>query len=481
MSKPEPFINFIGSSNAFADKSVDGEQSINLFPEINAAPGTDAKAKIILRRRGGFALQQTVAGGNGRGIFQVNGRCFAVVGTNFVELLTPTTSTVRGTIPSGTSPIEWGSNSVQVIFLADGKGYTFNLSTGVFAQITGQDGFPTYAVSLAIVDLYAIVLERSTNKFSISSPADATTWSGLDFSTDEEPDNAVSLIECHGYLYIFNEKEGVLYQDSGGSSNVFTRLPGSQMEKGCAALDSPCVADNTVFWLGQDANGGGMMYRANGLVPQRISNHAIETEIQGYSTIADCYTNVQQDGGHEFIHWHFPTAGTVKVYDTSTQMWHDRGYWDTSKGAFTEDLMRYSCAWSGQTFVCDFSSGNIYTYSMANPDDDGNPLRWVRTSPHISDALNWIFYAAFLLDMSVGQGIPSGVDPQIVIEWSDDGGENFSSLRFVSCGKTGEFAKRVIVNRCGRSRNRVWRVSGSDPLPFLTLIAAWLITEEGIN
>lgn len=71
------------------------------------------------------------------------------------------------------------------------------------------------------------------------------------------------------------------------------------------------------------------------------------------------------------------------------------------------------------------------------------------------------------------QGMAATVAPQVGLRWSDDGGHTWSNYRFASLGKTGEYLKRTIWRRLGRSRNRVYEISCSDPYP-LRIIDAYL-------
>jgi hypothetical protein len=56
--------------------------------------------------------------------------------------------------------------------------------------------------------------------------------------------------------------------------------------------------------------------------------------------------------------------------------------------------------------------------------------------------------------------------PQVYLRWSDDGGHNYSNAYARSFGDAGDFLKRVIWRRLGRSRNRVYEISCTDAVPF---------------
>jgi hypothetical protein len=57
-------------------------------------------------------------------------------------------------------------------------------------------------------------------------------------------------------------------------------------------------------------------------------------------------------------------------------------------------------------------------------------------------------------------------EPQVMLRWSDDGGHSWSNEYAVGAGFAGEFSKRVEWRRLGRSRDRVYEISVTDPIPW---------------
>ena len=57
-----------------------------------------------------------------------------------------------------------------------------------------------------------------------------------------------------------------------------------------------------------------------------------------------------------------------------------------------------------------------------------------------------------------------GSNPQAMLSWSDDGGHTYSSTYTASLGLTGQYKARVIFNKLGVSRDRVFKFSMSDPV-----------------
>ena len=60
-----------------------------------------------------------------------------------------------------------------------------------------------------------------------------------------------------------------------------------------------------------------------------------------------------------------------------------------------------------------------------------------------------------------------GINPQVMLRWSDDGGHTWSDENWRNMGPIGATYTRVIWRRLGatmKSRDRVYEVSGTDPV-----------------
>ena len=55
-------------------------------------------------------------------------------------------------------------------------------------------------------------------------------------------------------------------------------------------------------------------------------------------------------------------------------------------------------------------------------------------------------------------------DPRLQLRWSDDGAHTWSNVYNVGLGLTGDYKKRAIWRRLGKSRNRVYEVVDNDPV-----------------
>lgn len=68
----------------------------------------------------------------------------------------------------------------------------------------------------------------------------------------------------------------------------------------------------------------------------------------------------------------------------------------------------------------------------------------------------------FQLDAETGVGDITGLNPQINLSWSDDGGHTWSSEYTSFMGQIGKYKTRLIWRRLGYSRDRIYRITCAD-------------------
>jgi len=115
------------------------------------------------------------------------------------------------------------------------------------------------------------------------------------------------------------------------------------------------------------------------------------------------------------------------------------------------------------------ASGAVWRASLdVGTDVDGFHIRRVRRAPTLMQENDLVLYPEFQLDLEPGLGVVSGVgeNPQVMLRTSNDGGKTFGSERWRSAGKLGRYGQRVIWNRCGSGRRRVFEIAVSHPIPW---------------
>lgn len=460
---------------------------MNWYPET--IESNEGKTVTALYSTPGLSLFVTLPDTPVRGQILAGGRSFAVGGSIFCET-TGAAITNQNVIATDGKPVSMVGGTSQILIASAGAAYVFNFSTNTFTSI--PSAILTGIIKVGYIDGFFLALFIGSNGVSVlqaSALLDATTWPPLSIDTENAfADTLSSMIVDHQQVWTFGMQRSLAYYDAGNFPFPLATIPGGVMEQGISAPNSVVQLDNSIFWIGGDSRGTGIGWRANGVTPTRISNHAIETAWQGYSTISDAVAYSYQDQGHSFWVIYFPTANHTWVYDVATGQWHERGYWSATNGIFTAHRSQNHIFANGQHLVGDWASGKIYIMSIANYTDRDNLIRRVRRAPHISTENEWIQHHRLQIDMETGlgptppltDGLGNPRDPEINLRWSDDGGHVWSNIHTLGVGKVGNYLKRVIFRRLGRSRDRVYEVSCSDPIPF-RLLEADLLASPGFQ
>ena len=488
----------LGSSYVTRSVNAADNRMVNLFPEVIPEGG---KEPGFLNRAPGLNFLQTVGTGPIRGLWvaKISTSVFYVVSGVEVYKLSSTTGTptLIGTV-SGTGPVSIADNGAQIFFACNGPSFIYNINTGVFGPITDPD-FPG-AVTVGFLDGYFVFNEPNSQKIWVTALLDGYDINALDFASAEgSPDGLVAVNVDHREAWLFGSDSVEVWYDAGLADFPLTRIQGAFNELGCAAAFSVAKLDNTLFWLGTDARGQGIVYKANGYNGQRVSTHAVEWQIQQYGNISDAIAYTYQQDGHSFYVLTFPSANATWVYDAATQAWHERAGWDN--GSFTRHRSNCQCNFVGNIIVGDYQNGNIYTLDLDTYADNGQIQRWLRSWRALPTGTNTLKRTAqhsLQLDAQAGalltpiteyvylttedgfklitESYDNLVDettlsvnppPQFMLRWSDDGGHTWSNEHWAQGGAVGAYGTRIFWRRLGMTlklRDRVYELSGTDPI-----------------
>jgi hypothetical protein len=338
-------------------------------------------------------------------------------------------------------------------------------------------------VTVAYLDGYFVFNQPNSQIIWVSQLLDGSSVDPLDFASAEgSPDGVVGLIADHRELWVFGTDSVEVWYDSGATDFPLQRIQGAFNEIGCVSAYTIAKIDNGLFWLGTDARGQGIVYRANGYTGQRISTHAIEYAIAQYGNISDAIAYTYQQEGHAFYVLTFPSGNATWVYDVATQAWHERAGWDN--GEFTRHRSNCQCNFGGNIIVGDFENGNIYTLDLDVYADNGGIQKWLRSwraLPSGQNNLKRTAHHSLQLNVESGVGLNDGQgsDPQAMLRWSDDGGHTFSNEHWSPMGRIGAYGHRVFWRRLGMTlklRDRVYEVSGTDPVKIAIMGAELMLS-----
>ena len=465
--------------SAYVARSVNAADNrmVNLFPEIVPEGG---KEPAFLQRAPGLTLLATLGNGPIRGLWTYGNYGYAVSGNTLYRIDSSWNAVAKGTV-GGSGPVSMADNGTQLFIAANPQGYIYNVNTDVFQQITDPD-FPG-AGTVGYIDGYFVFNEPGTQKIWVTSLLDGTAVDPLEFASAEgNPDNEVAVFVDHREVWVFGTNSTEVWYDAGLLDFPLTRIQGAFNELGCAAPYSVAKMDNQVYWLGKDARGQGIVYKAAGYIGQRVSTHAIEWQMQEYADILDATGYTYQQDGHSFYVLNFPSANTTWVYDVATGAWHERA--SLTNGEFNRHRASSQMFFNATTVVGDYENGKIYEFDLNVYADDGAPQKWLRSwraLPTGANNLARTIQHSMQLDCETGVGLNTGQgdNPQVMLRWSDDGGHTWSNEHWKSMGRIGRSGFRTIWRRLGATmkiRDRVYEASGTDPVRIYIMGAELLLS-----
>src|SRR3990167_4212454 len=481
----------LGSSYIARSVNAADNRMVNLFPEVVPEGG---KEPAFLNRCPGLLFLATVGTGPIRGLWtNATEYLYVVSGTKFYRVSVYTyTATELGTMDNTYGNQVSIADNGSSLFLANvDTAYNYNYLTNTFTDVSGAANFPG---AVTVDYLEGFFLFNQPGSSIIWWSTDGLTFDATDFRLAVSSPDIVNSIAVNGdELWVFGNTSIEVWYYNQNPTTPFGPVPGSYTTTiGSVSDYAVSKMDNSLYWLGQSAQGGLMVYRSEGYTGKRISTHSVEWQLQQYviSPVVAQYTlsySYQQDG-HSFFVLVFPNEDTTWVYDASTQAWHERcGF---VGGEFTRHRGNCQAFWRGSngvtggsmTVIGDYANGNIYSLDLDTYEDNGETQKWLRSwraLPPGQNNLTRTAHHSLQLDCEAGVGTVGTGDPEIMLRWSDDGGHTWSNelTRAMGIGSIGEYNKRVIWRRLGMTmklRDRVYEISGSDPVK-IAIMGAELI------
>lgn len=483
-----PYAGFVGPSYTLQSKIAAYDRTVNWFPErIESGTG---QAAYWLVPTPGYSTSLTLGDSPGRGSLTNNGDQYLVSGTTFYSGIT-SRGTVSNLADAPAYMVTNGDPGGQVLIASDAKTYAYNTTTHLLTLV-GTITVSTSYVSIGFLSGIGLRLDPDLSEVQFSATEDFTSWDPLDiFRRVDAPDRWVRLLVFHNEIWLFGTNtSSIYYFDADDEAEPFKKNPSAFIQTGIMAPWSACIVDGSPMWIGRNENGWGIVYRANGYTPDRISTHAVEYALQQLANDGRLHLaegSTYQENGHVFYELSFPSLsadvpGATWVYDSTAGLWHERGAWDGLQYVELDTRGHFTSAVGGeqQQQTLSRTSGKIYTQSLAlSTGTDGLGMRRLRRAPHINKAQQRIRYSHLRLLMETGLGLGTvvstapGYDPSITLRWSNDGGQTFGASFPASTGRIGAYSQLVEWRQLEQAQDRIFELACSAPVPY-RLIDAFL-------
>lgn len=459
-------IPLFGIGTFAKSETVNSQERVNLYTETSDDPETTT---IHLYPTPGLEFQLSLGADPARGSYAVGDFRYVVNRANVYKIANDNTYTVIGVLLTASGRVDMRDNGTQLIIVDGPNGYIYNMVTLVFTRITDVD-FPG-ADTVDFLNGYFIVSKPDTGEFYISTQYDGLVWDALDFATAESnPDKLVRVFVNNGQLHLYGTYTTEFWGDSGALDFPLARIGAAAVEWGLAARWSLVKFIDAVIFLARNRLGAIQVFVMDNGVAVPVSTPNLDYIFAQYARsgdVADATALTYMVSGHPMYQLNFPSRNVTWCYDGKTKEWHQL------KSGTDRHLAEIQYSHQDNSFVTSYLNGDIYKFSdTAYTDNGGLITREIITRHQLTG--NWSVFDELWLEMESGVGLSSGQgeNPQIIMQYSKDGGKTWSKELWASFGRIGAFRVRSVWRRLGIARDWVFKFKVTDPVKTV-FVSAW--------
>ena len=439
-------------------RALNPERLINFYAE-QAPPSSISP--IVLHPVPGLVSWASLGPGPVRALHNLDGRIFAVSGATLYEIDSTGTATSRGNV--GASGDCWMEDNGATLFVVSGT-TLHTYAGGTLATLAVP-----FSSTGSLAYLNGRILTHVPGAAQMwASDLNSASFNALSFASAEStPGPILRAIVDHGEYWVFKQEAIEVWYDSGAAGFPLSRS--TVIDRGLLAPMSAVGFDNSLLWLADD----GIVYRAAGYQPQRVSTHAIEQWISGLTTPEALTGFVMDWQGHKF----YVLTGSAgsRIYDAATGLWHERQSYDLPRWRASCHVRAYS-----KDLVGDAYTGDLWRLDAATYAEGSEPLVSQIVTPPIHADGRRICLDRVQLDLETGT-TTAGTETQVVLERSRNRGHTWLPPQAPtrSAGGQGDYGARAVWWRHGQATSHTLRFTISDPAPRSTYALYYEATAVG--
>jgi hypothetical protein len=276
-------------------------------------------------------------------------------------------------------------------------------------------------------------------------------------SSEVDPDPVKALLKLQNEIYALNRYTIEVFDNIGGTGFPFQRIEGAQIERGVIGTHAACVFAGGIAFLGSGRNESPAIYLGGNSQANKISTREIDQILLEYTEgqLSGVVLESRSDKGHQHLWVHLPDR--TLVFDAAATGALSTPVWFTLTAGL-DGFAQYrakNLVWCYDKWLCGDPLAARHGYLVDNLSSQyGDVARWeFGTTIIYNEGRGAVFHELELVCLT-GR-VAFGEDPRISASYSVDG-ENWSQEKFVSAGKSGDRAKRVVWFQQGHMRN--WRI-----------------------
>lgn len=348
--------------------------------------------------------------------------------------------------------------------LAMTSGGSVYYTDGSTATLISDAQAPTAATHIVSLDQY-LIANTATDAILFSLVGDILNWEALDFVTAERKPDAVVAVHTVGNELVFFGFRSIEFFYNDGTT-PFTRMPGGEVNMGTVAPYSIQYIDNYWYFMNENRQ----FVRMANRTPEIISS-PIDKEIQGFSAVADCTSDICLVDGRTFYVVHFASAGKTLAYDYRLGKWYRWGKWNTSLASydrFVGNAFTYNTRQKIHYVGSRIDDGLIYQMSATTYMDGTSYIRpALRTGFIDHGTLNR--KRSNLLQWKGKRGVGKNASNEagtMEFSYRNENAGQFLNSRTFSTGISGDFNFVRRAHNLGVYRARQYEWSCMDNVPF---------------
>jgi len=366
--------------------------------------------------------------------------------------------------------LRWAISDDEVVVIAGERAYYVTLTE--VARVLDPD-LPRVRDVVFLAGRFVYFDADTGGIYRYSKVNDARSIEGLNFASAEaNPDQIIGAAVIGEGMAIFGTLTTEWHYPTLDPDNPYQRSQGRTYDRGCLAVQTVQLVDNSLFFVGNDR----MVFRA-AQVPSKVSTPRVddllrkqtEEEFRSNSAFRIFF------GGHEFYVLNIVGQGTWAL-NVGQKLWSEWASWG-------KDRFRVSVA-DADGFMGDAFSGRILGFDGKLMLDLGEPIeRIVSTWQPLKSGTMRNFSLALHCQQGVGLlGVEDaeGGDPKVEMRFSDHLGENWSNWMEGNLGKHGVRGKEALAQWTNLgtfpSPGRAFEFRCSGPIeftPYMVSINEW--------
>lgn len=487
-----PLPGLIGGSGTTASPVLDCEETINLV--VEKASSKSAQGEGALLSTPGFTKWSAVAQVGARGfIFLADvPLLLGVYGSKLYKFDALGVATeVAGVLANDgrLALMVYNQQNGQVGISSGGSIYCYTVGTNTLSAALLAGGY----THIAFAGGWGFAFNQTTGTTVLSNVNDLSVWNvGIFFRRGVfyDPPQVVFADENNLVWTIGTETFEVRW-NSGVGTQPWVALQGLVGPWGIASAYGFGLSSSGNFWVTRNAQGLGRFVVSSGGVPQPVGTYAIDAQIDKVAAavgIDDAEVLLYDQGGHVSANVAFPKAqGQFPAtpctfsYDVTGETWTKRGFWNAQRAQWGLWAPRVHVLAYGKHLVGDRTTGTVWVLDQTSGlDVDGSGIRKIRRTPHYNSEHLRIPIDRVELLCAAGIGLQTGqgMDPQMMLRVSSDGGMTWDEERQCGLGAVGQYRTQIYWSQLGAPTDAVLEFSCAEPIPGFAIVGGWVNNTE---